>query len=148
MFHLTKKRAVAMAVVGSLALSAGAYAYFSAAGTGDGSATAGSTAAVTIAQDVSTSQALYPGKSSPVVVTTHNTGSGPQYVKSVNLASVDTGVAGCDPAWFTMPAISIDRTLQAGTTSDPFTGSLTMTETSTDQNLCQNAHLTLHFSSN
>lgn len=41
MFHFTKKRAVVMTVLGSLALPVGAYAHFTSTGSGSGSATVG-----------------------------------------------------------------------------------------------------------
>jgi hypothetical protein len=147
MFHFTKKRAVVMAVVGSLALSVGAYAYFTNSGSGSGSAVGGSSSAVTIAQ-IGEPAALYPGTSSDVVVTTTNAGTGSQHVANVKLASVETGAPDCNPAWFTMPDITVNETLAPGATSNHHPGSLTMANADANQDACQRASLVLHFSSN
>jgi hypothetical protein len=146
MFHFTKKRAVvAMAVVGSLALSVGAYAYFASTGSGNGSASVGTYAPVTIDQTGSPA-ALYPGMASPVGVTAWHAGPSSQYVKNVHLDSVDTGVGACPGTWFTMDDIFIGETLAANVRSDNHVGSLKMENTTTDQGACQGATLTLHFS--
>lgn len=148
MFHFTKKRAVVMAVVGSLALSAGAYAYFSAAGSGTGSAKAGSTSPVTIVQTNTPMPALYPGTAQPVNLDIKNAGAGTQLVRSVHLESVSTdkGTA-CDASAFTMADIAINARMAAGETTSK-TGSLAMSDTDVDQNGCQDAVVTLTFSSN
>jgi hypothetical protein len=148
MFHFTKKRAVvAMAVVGSLALSVGAYAYFASSGSGDGSASVGTYSPVTIDQTGSAA-ALYPGMTSSIGVTAWHAGPSSQYVKNVHLVSVDTGVGECPGTWFTMDDIVIGETLAPNVRSDNHTGSLLMRNTDTDQEACKGAHLTLHFSSN
>jgi hypothetical protein len=144
MFHFTKKRAVVIAVVGSLALGAGAYAYFSAIGAGTGSATTGSASTVLITQ---TNQlpALYPGDNADVNLNITNTGAGTQLVRLVH-ASVSTNKSDCDASAFTMADVAINARMTAGEVTSK-TGSLVMSDTDADQNGCQGATLTLTFSS-
>jgi hypothetical protein len=146
MFHFTKKRAIVIAVVGSLALSVGAYAYFTAAGAGTGSATTGSAATVLITQ-TNVLPALYPGNHENVSLDIKNTGSGTQRGGAVHLASVATDKTGCDAAAYTMADVDVSAVLAAGATTTR-TGSLVMNDTGVDQNTCQGATLTLTFSSN
>jgi hypothetical protein len=145
MFHFTKKRAVVMAVVGSLALGAGAYAYFSAAGAGTGTATTGSASTVLITQ-TNTLPALYPGNNAVVNLDIKNTGAGTQLVRLVHLASVSTNKPDCDASAFTMADVAINARMAAGETTSK-TGSLVMSDTDADQNGCQGAILTLTYSS-
>jgi hypothetical protein len=119
MFHLTKKRAVAMAVVGSLALSAGAYAYFTgAAGTGGGSASAGSSVPFGVAVSSNGTGTLTPGGGTQLLTyTVTNPSTGHQSLSSVeaSVAASDTtpeasimegttAVPGCKASWFTAVA--------------------------------------------
>ncbi|MEA2185177.1 MAG: hypothetical protein QOK16_188 [Solirubrobacteraceae bacterium] len=147
MFHFTKKRAIVIAVVGSLALGAGAYAYFSAAGAGTGSATTGSSSPVTITQTNTPIAALYPGTAQPVHLDIKNNGAGTQLVRLVHLASVVTDKPACDASAFTMADVEINARMAAGATTSQ-TGSLAMSDTDSDQTGCQGATLTLTFSSN
>lgn len=156
MLHFTKKRALVAAVVGSLVLSVGAFAYFTNTGSGTGSASVGSSDATTVTQ-IGTLAALYPTTSQPVSVTVTNPGSGSQHVGSVHLASItsDKGVA-CDVSLatsgvataFTMADITINETLAAGATSTIHSGTLAMNDTLVSQDGCQGAVLTLNFTSN
>ena len=150
MFHLTKKRAAVVAVVGSLAMAAGAYAYFTSTGGGTGSATVGTSSAMTIAATAPTT--LFPTTSSPVTVTVTNPGSGAQKVGTVKLDSITSDKPGCDVssnaagAAFTMADVVINRTVAAGDfTAEP--GTLMMNDTGANQDACQGAALTLHLSS-
>jgi hypothetical protein len=153
MFHFTKKRAIVMAVVGSLALSVGAYAYFSANGSGSGSATTGSSSPVTISSTSPTT--LYPTKSSLVTITVANPGGGPQKVGTVHLDGITADVAhaacvvsssGANAA-FTMDDLTLNRIIAAGASTSENVW-LTMNDTGADQNNCQGATLTLAYSSN
>lgn len=154
MKHLSKKRAIVVAAVASVALSAVAFAYFTANGSGTGSATVGTATAITITQ-TNTLGALYPETSQSVSLDIKNPGSGSQFVGDVHLDSITTDAAhascvtttsGTNPA-FTMADVSVQDTLAAGATSSK-TGSLKMNDTGVSQNGCQGAPLTLHFSSN
>lgn len=156
MFHFTKKRAIIMAVVGSLALGAGAYAYFSSPGSGTGTATTGTTQTVEITHtNISELGLLYPaGPARPVEIDVKNPGAGPQYVSKVRLDNItsDKGQAcnvsssGANAA-FTMADVDVLATLGADATVHK-SGTIAMNDTQVAQNGCQGAELTLHFSSN
>jgi hypothetical protein len=155
MFQFTKKRAVVMAVVGSLALSVGAYAYFTADGSGTGSATSGTSSAILISQFGSLAAPLSPGGAGQtVVIDVQNPGAGSQHVASVHLASItadethptcDVSSSTANPA-FTMADVPVG-TILAGQTRR-VSGALRMNDTNADQNSCQGAVLTLNFTSN
>ena len=154
MRHLTKKRAVILAVVAAMAFSAAAIAYFTAGGSGTGSATVGTSATALITQ-TNTLGGLYPATSQPVNLDIKNTGTGSQFVNAVHLASIaaDSGHASCDVsssganASFTMADVTVGQTLAAGATTSK-SGSLAMNDTGVSQDSCQGATLTLTFSSN
>jgi hypothetical protein len=154
MRHLTKKRAVILTVVAAMAFSAAAIAYFTAGGSGTGSATVGTSATALITQ-TNTLGGLYPATSQPVNLDIKNTGTGSQFVNAVHLVSItpDSGHASCDVsssganAAFTMADVTVGETLAAGATTSK-SGSLAMNDTGVSQDSCQGATLTLTFSSN
>jgi len=144
----TKKRwLAALGVVAALVVAGAAVAYFTSGGTGTGSATVGSPAASDIAiTGGAPSDVLYPGGAAvnvPIKVT--NGGHAAIAVAKVHLASV-TAPTGCAASAFGMDDVSVDQTLQPGQSVD-VTGHLTMADGG-DQNACQNAPLTLNFTSN
>jgi len=146
---------IVLGSVSALVLGVGALAYFTASGTGSGTATVGSVAA-TVTVTGSTSGELYPGGAAATVkVTVKNTGAQAAHVEAVSLTSIttdaghsscDTSITGAKPA-FTMAPVAIAKTLAAGEESTA-TGSLQMNDTGVSQNSCQGASLTLHFASN
>jgi hypothetical protein len=151
-----KKKLIAGAAVAALALGAGgaAFAYFSANGAGTGSATVGSSTAVTLAGTITGT--LYPaGAPAGVSVLVTNGGSGSQLVGAVTLASITTDAthSSCDlsvsgtNAAFTMADIAVNTTLTASASTTK-TGTLQMNDTGVAQDACQGAPLTLHFTSN
>jgi hypothetical protein len=157
--RFTRKRAlVALSVVAALALVGAAIAYFTATGSGTGTASVGSSSNITLAGTITGT--LYPaGSPASISVLVTNPGSGSQYVNSVHLDSIttDAGHSSCDlsvsggNAAFTMADISVAATLtKSGTGGDHTTktGSLQMNDTGTSQDPCQGAPLTLHFTSN
>lgn len=154
MRHLTKKRAVVLGVVASLAISAVAVAYFTGSGAGTGSATVGTSSTALITQS-NTLGALYPSTSQTVNLDIKNTGSGSAFVNKVHLDGItaDAGHAACDvsssgaAAAFTMADVTVGETLAAGATTSK-SGSLAMNDTGVSQDSCQGATLTLSFSSN
>jgi hypothetical protein len=90
MFHFTKKRAVVMAVVGSLALAVGAYAYFTSTGTGSGSATVGTSAVWAVVPGDTTGGPMTPG--GPIATihyTVKNNSSGVQKLNNVAISVSD-----------------------------------------------------------
>jgi hypothetical protein len=151
---ITKKRAMVLGAVAVFAVAGIAVAFFTANGSGTGTATVGSASEITLAGTITGE--LYPaGTPAEVSVLVTNSGKGSQAVGSVHLASISTDVAheecdlsvtGGNPA-FTMADISVSKTLAAGGTTT-VSGSLQMNDTKVTQNTCQGAPLTLHFTSN
>lgn len=117
MFHLTKKRAVVMAVVGSLALGAGAYAYFTSGGSGTGTASVGQSEDFTVGVTLPANSApLAPGGADQIMdyVVTNPT-DGYQRVVSReasvdssdgNITSGGVAVEDCSASWFEADVIS------------------------------------------
>lgn len=167
-----KRAAVAVTAVASLAAAGGAFAYFTQAGGGTGSASVGTSSAVTLAGTITGS--LSPaGSPASVSILATNTGAGSQYVNKVHLDSiaVDTSSAaytgassaqqttwngcvvttsGTNPA-FSMSDVTVASTLSKnGTSGDhtTVTGSLQMNDTGGSQDNCQGAPLVLNLSSN
>ena len=150
---MTKRLTVSIGVVSALALATGAFAYFTTAGSGTGTATVGSSAS-TIVIKGSTSGALFPSASSPVEIMVKNTGTQSAHVGSVSLTGVaaDSGHSSCETSHssepvFTMTAVSIEKTLKSGEEVKA-SGSLQMKDTGVSQDGCQGATLPLNFTSN
>jgi hypothetical protein len=153
---MTRKRALlALAGTCALGLTAFAIAYFTTIGAGTGTASVGSSSAVTLHATVSST--LYPGASSPVSFTIDNPSSGSQRVGTISLSSitVDAGHSTCSTVTtggnpdFTMAAVAVNKTFGPGNglTVTP-TGTLTMNDTGVSQDACQGATLTLHLTNN
>jgi hypothetical protein len=153
---ITRKRALlALGCIGALAIAAGAIAYFTTTGSGTGTATVGSSSAVTLHATVSST--LYPGGSSPVSFTVDNPSPGSQRVGTISLSSitVDAGHSSCSTVIgggnpdFTMAAVAVNKTFPSGNgQSVTPTGTLAMNETGVSQDACQGATLTLHLTNN
>jgi hypothetical protein len=154
MKHVTKKRALVLSVVAALSLSAVAFAYFTASGSGTGSASVGTSSAVAITQ-TNTLAALYPTTQQTVNLDLKNTGSGAQFIDTAKLDSITpdaghaacvTTISGANPA-FSMADVPVTENVAAGATTSR-SGILKMNDTGINQDSCQGATLTLHFSSN
>jgi len=156
MNRITKKRALtALGITCALAITGGAIAYFTTTGSGTGTATVGSSSAVTLHATVSST--LYPGASSSVSFTVDNPSSGSQRVGTISLSSIsaDAGHSGCSTVItggnpdFTMPAVAVNKVFASGNgLSVTPTGTLTMNETGVNQDACQGATLTLNLVNN
>jgi hypothetical protein len=156
MSRIAKRRGlVALGCVLAIAATGAAVAYFTSSGSGTGTATVGSSSAVTLHATVSST--LYPGASSPVSFTVDNPSSGSQRVGTITLSSitVDAGHSTCTTAIsggnpdFTMPAVTVNKTFAPGNgQSVTQTGTLTMNDTGVSQDACQGATLTLHLTNN
>ncbi len=156
MSYLTKRRVVlGLVTTLVLALSVGAYAYFTASGSGTVTATVGSSSALTLKGTVTGN--LYPGSSSPVSLTVDNPSSGSQRVGTVSLEKItaDAGHSSCavtisggNPD-FTMADVVVNKTFPSGNGQAVTPGgTLTMNDTGVSQNACQGATLTLTLKSN
>lgn len=145
-----KKRVfVALTTVATIAAVGAAIAYFTTNGSGTGSASVGSSSAVTI--HGTAAGALYPGSSATVNLTVDNPSSGSQRVNTIQLGSVTTDEAhsGCVTSDFTMPSVTVNQTFPTGNgQAVTATGTLTMANTVLNQDACQGAPLTLHLTSN
>jgi len=145
--NLSKYKVVALLAAGAASVAAvGAFAYYTTTGSGTGSATAGTSAAVTL--HGTTSGLLYPGgPARTVTFTVDNPSPGKQRIGTITLAGVDTGVVGCDGADFTMPDVAVDQTVASGNgVAITATGQLSMADNG-NQDLCKNATLALSLTS-
>jgi hypothetical protein len=155
MSRFTKRRKItAAAIVAFLAVAGGAFAYWTTSGSGPGSATTGSSSAVTVTQ-IGTITGLVPGGAAQAVnFSITNPKSTKQYIASVaySISSITniTGGApatGCTAADFTLVQPSaINTDLAAGATSfSPSGATLAMIDSATNQDGCQNVTVNLAF---
>jgi hypothetical protein len=171
-FHMTRRRwMVAGAFVATLAASGVAYGYFTAGGSGTGTASVGGNSALVL--HATTSGSLYPGTSTPVTFTVDNPSTGTQQLGTIHLQSI----VACSTAFVsgvcaTGNEITSCESIDSGTTADAntgnfymadvpsnqtfgpgngqavtATGTLKMNNLSTNQNACQNAYLLLKLTS-
>ena len=149
---LTKKKA-AILVAAALALLTvvGAYAYWTANGTGSGQATVGTDSGVTIG-NVAFGGPLYPGGSVNVTfgITNNSSNTAVQIGKVVADTSVGTnGLSlmsdtNCNRFWFSFDDVAVNTSIAAGGTLQK-TGTLSMTnEAATNQDACKSATFTLN----
>jgi hypothetical protein len=150
---ITKRRSLFVLTTALLVVVVGgAYAFFTSSGTGTGTASVGSSSAVTLHATVTGS--LYPGTSSPVSFTVDNPSSGKQRVGTISLVSItpDAGHSECATVLgtdFTMAAVTANQTFGNGNgQAVTATGTLAMNETNVSQDKCQGATLTLNVKSN
>jgi hypothetical protein len=145
-----KRRAlVALGAAGTVVAVGVAFAYFTTTGSGTGSATGGTSSAVTIHGTAAGS--LFPGTSTTVSFTVDNPSQGSQRVNAIQLESVttDAGHSACVTSDFTMPSVTVNQTFPSGNgQAVTATGTLSMANTASNQDACQGAPLTLHLTSN
>lgn len=174
MSFFTRKRLVALSTVGVLLVAGAAIAYFTASGSGSGSATVGTSTALTLYG--STSGSLYPGASATVSFTADNPSGGKEQVGTIQLVSIkactgsgsswngtacsnggtrqtscedfSTGATNDTSKDYWMPDVAANQEVAAGNGKTiTATGTLTMNDLSTSQDLCQGADLQLSFTS-
>jgi hypothetical protein len=159
----SKKAIVLLAALAVVAIAAvGAYAYFSNAGSGAGSASVGASAGPTL--NATTVGAVTPGgQTGDVTITAVNNGTGHQEIGTVTLTSVDAfagpgftnpipvgvGPGKCDTSKFSMaPVVENQDIAPGGPTALTVHGTLVMAnDPSNSQDACQNAVLRLNLSS-
>lgn len=145
-----KRVFVPLALILAFAISAAAVAYWTASGTGAGTASVGTDAGVTISP-VTFTGTLYPGASVAVSFTVNNlSASTPAKVDKVVIDGSfggGTGItglpAGCLPADFTFADVSVNTEI-AISGSQNGSGSLVMANTAVNQNACKNQSPVLH----
>lgn len=160
----TKKRVLAaLSVVGVLAISVAAFAYWTTSGTGSGSATAGTDANVSVAGDPA--NGIYPGSSVAVTsVITNSSSTQAQQVSNLHVTiSVDatSAAAGCHAADFTYKAdseaaavdpsnphtVTLNHEIAAGGHYD-VAGKVFMADTAVSQDACKGATINLDYQVN
>lgn len=149
----SKKFAIA-AVAAALVLGGGgaALAYWTAQGTGTGTATTGASVDFTIASEAPVGDPLYPGgPSQSVSFTVTNPSAGPQTLSSVTVAVANAdgtewvAVAGCSAADYTLGTPSIVYGVMLASGTKPGTVTITMNNTGTNQDACQGVTVPLYF---
>jgi hypothetical protein len=144
-FLMSKKGVALLATLVVAAVAAfGAYAYFTAAGSGSGTASVGSASGIQLSG--SPAATLYPGGAdAPVTVSIHNPGSGNQYVGTITGTVATNG--GCLGTWFVVDPVTYNAEVNAGATGTAGTN-VRMTDANASQNACQGQTLTINWSSN
>jgi hypothetical protein len=143
--RVPRRSSIALAVAAvTLVGAAGAYALWSANGSGSGSATAGTTTDNLVISSAPVSGAA-PGSSTPVTVTITNPNTYSVGVSTVS-AVVTTSVPACAVADFTFPDTVLNTTI-AGLGSTSFVQNLDFADTAITQDACKGATVTLTFTS-
>lgn len=144
-------RAAALALAFVLALASAAYAYWSVSGSGTGQASTGNVVGITVNQ-TSTITGLAPGLSAQTLSGDFdNTNAGPVYVSSVTAIVTGTDIPACDATNYTIAGSApVNTQVASGSAVGAWTG-LTIAfnnKPATNQNVCQNAVVTIAYTSN
>lgn len=143
------KRKLALALIGVLAVTGVAVAFWTGAGSGTATGTVGSGGTITVNGTFATG--IAPGLTRAVSLTASNPTSSAVQVGTVSLASVavDAAHSTCAVADFTMPDVVEGQSVAAGGTNVPLAngGTLTMANTAVSQDACKGATLTLTLAS-
>jgi hypothetical protein len=150
MRKLMRKRIfVPVAAIAAIAVAGIAVAYFTASGTGSGTASVGAAAGVTI-DNVTFDSALYPGGSTTVRYTISNPSADTAVQVSKVVADTrygTTGVdglpVGCDASDFTFADVTVNASIPANRSADS-TGTLRFADNGRNQDACQGASPVLH----
>jgi hypothetical protein len=156
MARITRKKKVLAFFTAGLVLVGGgvAFAYWTAGGSGTGSATTGTVTALTAVQ-TSTVAGMAPGDTAQTLSGNFtNTNSGPVYVASVtaSISSVTISGApavGCDATDYTLanPTMSVGAQVPAGTAQGAWTGAtIQFNNKATNQDACKGATVNLAYS--
>ena len=141
----TRKKLAAIAGgLAVLAFAGAAFAYFTNVGSGDGSATVGTSEEIELSGDVG--DLLYPGgPDASVTVAIHNPGEGTQYVGTISGVVEDNG--DCDGAWFEVDDIEYNASLDADG-SDTADTAVRFVDNDDNQDACKDALMAITWSSN
>jgi len=143
--RLSKKlAALAVGTIATVAVAGGAYAYWTAGGTGGGTAVAGSTMSV-LEISGNPANGIVPGGSVPVTVSVHNPNSSSSHIDVIS-ATVDANSADCVDGDFSFDSIPANVRIAGGATLT-FDSLVHMADTAANQNACRGATLTLTYSS-
>jgi len=148
---MTKKRALVLGAVAVLAVAGAAIAFWTTSGSGSGS---GSVAASngTVVLHGTITNALTPGGSSPVSYSADNSNSSSEQVGTVHaVVSIDKAhaEAGCKASDFTIADTVENQTIPAKSSGVALSkeGSISMADTSEDQDACKGASISLALTS-
>ena len=148
-----RSRAIVFGLVAAIVVAGAAIAFWTSSGTGQGTATVGTSSGLPISA-VTFGNTLYPGGKSPVSFTITN--SSANSAITVNQVAADTsfgatGVTGlpggCLAADFTFPTYTVNQSIPAGGTlnvSVPTAGGLAFANTAVNQDACKGASPVLH----
>jgi hypothetical protein len=145
-----RKPAVATAIVGGVLAVTGtaAFAYWTAGGSGTGTAVTGTSQALTIAGDTFNGTALTPGGTAQTVsgtITNPNTFNVPFTLAAVPTVDSSHATAGCLADWYTVTLTSPPSSVAANNHVN-FTGTVAMTNLpSTNQDACKGATVTVTY---
>ena len=146
---MRKRILVPVVAIAAIAVAGIAVAYFTASGTGSGTATVGSAAGVTIT-GVTFDSTLYPGGATTVRFTINNSSSDTAVQVDKVVADTSAGTngvtglpRGCDPADFSFGDVSVSASI-AASRSTSSSGTLSLANTSANQDACQGASPVLH----
>ena len=155
----SKKRIAAIAIITLILVGGGGaatYAYWSAGGSGTGSATTGTSTGITAVQ-TSTISNLAPGSTAQTLSGNFtNSNSGPVYVTSVvaSIASVTKAgvpVTGCDATDYTLSGatMSVAAQIPSGTVQGSWGGAtLAFNNKATNQDACKGATVNISYAVN
>lgn len=133
-----------LAIVAAMA-AFGAYAYWTASGTGSGTATIGTDSGVTIVV-TDTGSALYPGGSATITFHVHNdsTTASVEVGKVVQDGPVTGLPGGCAAGDFSFGDVTLNESVAASSDGADHTGTLAMANTASNQDACKNQSPVLH----
>ena len=128
-----------VALVAGMAAIAG-YAYWTASGTGSGTASVGTDSGVSIVV-TGTGSALYPGGSATITFHIHNnSATSPVDVGKVVQNGAVTGLpGGCAAGDFSFGDVTLNESVAASSDGPDHTGTLSMANTASYQDACKNA---------
>ena len=161
MIRFIDKKICAVALTAALVLGSGgvAFAYFTSAGSGNGSATVGTVGGTDLAITSSApAGSIYPG-AAPVgfTIAAQNMGSADEHVNDITITVASDGsgnaldasgvpIVGCLASWFAVGApVVVDATLSPGAYSSAFDTTIGLTELAIDQDPCQGVTVKLIF---
>jgi hypothetical protein len=154
MSKLKTKRQALLGVGLALIMATAAFAYWTAGGSGSGTAQAGTTTGLTVNQ-TSTLTAMYPGDSAQTLSGTFdNPNSGPIHVGTVTASISSVTKAGgapagtCDATDFTLAsaAVTVNADVPAGTSTGSWSGAtIRFNNKATNQDACKGATVNLAY---
>jgi hypothetical protein len=147
MKFIRSKKGIALAasLVVVIAGAVGAYAYFTAAGSGTGTFTSGNVGAITISS--ATVGPLFPqtdsSQTTALTVTVHNGGASSQYVGQITGTVATNG--GCQGSWFSVASIAAPGVLTPG--DHTFSSSVILNDNGGNQDACAGQTETINWAS-